>query len=76
MKEVNAYYRKHKTLDGCPLLSPEQIEKLKAEIARSWRAAPKPYESYMLTNNNAAIRQAKARIKELSAKADGAPSAC
>ena len=29
MKAVNAYYRKHKTLDGCPHLSPEQLEKLK-----------------------------------------------
>ena len=68
MKGVNAYYRKNKTLDGCPILSPEEIEKLKAEMARSWRADPKPYESYALSNNNAAIRQAKARIEELSAK--------
>ena len=68
MKGVNAYYRKNKTLDGCPLLSPEEIEKLKAAMARSWRADPKPYESYALSNNNAAIRQAKARIDELSAK--------
>ena len=30
MKEVNAYYRKHGKLDGCALLSPDQIEKLKA----------------------------------------------
>ena len=28
MKEVNAYYRKHGKLDGCALLSPDQIEKL------------------------------------------------
>ena len=32
MKEVNAYYRKHGKLDGCALLSPDQIEKLKASI--------------------------------------------
>lgn len=30
MKAVNAYYRKHKTLDGCPHLTPEQIDKLKS----------------------------------------------
>ena len=29
MKAVNAYYRKNKTLDGCPHLSTEQIETLK-----------------------------------------------
>ena len=28
MKAVNAYFRKHKTLDGCPELTPEQAEKL------------------------------------------------
>ena len=66
MKAVNVYFRKHKTLDGCPLLSPEQIERLKADMARSWRADPKPYESYVLTNNNAAIRQVKARIAGLA----------
>ena len=27
MKAVNAYYRKHKTLDGCPELTELQIEK-------------------------------------------------
>ena len=37
-------------------------------MARSWRADPHPYESYLLTNNNANIRQTKARIVELSAK--------
>ena len=70
MKAVNAYYRKHKTLDGCPHLSAEEIEKLKSEMARSWRAQPKPYESYALTNNNASIRQVKARIEELTRQAE------
>ena len=69
MKAVNAYYRKHGTLEGCPQLSAEEVEKLKAGMARSWRADSKPYESYVLTNNNAVIRQTKKRIEELSAKA-------
>ena len=68
MKAVNAYYRKHKTLDGCPQLTPDEVERRKAAMARSWRADPKPYESYLLTNNNANIRQTKKRIEELSAK--------
>ena len=42
MKAVNAYYRKNKTLDGCPLLPSEEVEKLKAAMAQSWRANPKP----------------------------------
>ena len=68
MKAVNAYYRKHKTLDGCPQLTPDEVERRKAAMARSWRTDPHPYESYLLTNNNANIRQTKKRIEELSAK--------
>ena len=70
MKSVNAYYRKHKTLEGCPQLSAEEIEKLKAGMARGWRSEPKPYEGYLLTNNSAVIRQTKKRIEELSHKAE------
>lgn len=69
MKEVNAYYRKHGKLDGCALLSPDQIEKLKASMASSWRSDPRPFESYQLTNNNAEIRRVKARIEQLSKQA-------
>lgn len=66
MKAVNAYYKKNKTLEGCPGLSWEQIEKLKAEMSRSWRTDPKPYESFRLSNNNAVIRQTAKRIEELT----------
>ena len=66
MKAVNAYYRKNKTLDGCPHLSTEQIEKLKASMSGSYRANPKPFESYQLSNNNAEIRRLKDRITALT----------
>ena len=66
MKAVNAYYRKHKTLDGCPHLSPEQIEKLKVSMSGSYRANPKPFESYQLSNNNAEIHRLKDRITALT----------
>ena len=69
MKEVNAYYRKHGKLDGCALLSPDQIEKLKASMAANWRSDPRPFESYQLTNNNAEIHRVKARIEQLSKQA-------
>lgn len=65
MKAVNAYFRKHKTLDGCPDLSPMQIEELKASMSRDWRTEPVPYPSYMLSNNNANIRRVRQRIEEL-----------
>lgn len=66
MKAVNAYYRKHKTLDGCPHLSPEQIEKLKADMSSQWHLEDKPFASWALSNNNAEIRRVKERIKSLS----------
>ncbi|HBH2634891.1 TPA: DUF4316 domain-containing protein, partial [Clostridioides difficile] len=66
MKAVNAYYRKHKTLDGCPQLSPEQLEKLKADMASSWHLGDKPFATWTLSNNSAEIRRVKDRIKSLS----------
>ena len=66
MKAVNAYYRKHKTLDGCPHLSPEQLEKLKADMANSWHLGDKPFATWALSNNSAEIRRVKDRIKSLS----------
>ena len=66
MKAVNAYYRKHKTLDGCPHLSPEQLVKLKADMASSWHLGDKPFATWALSNNSAEIRRVKDRIKSLS----------
>ncbi len=65
MKAVNAYYRKNKTLDGCPNISPETAEKLKSSMASGWRADSKPFESYQLQNNNAEIRRLQKRIDEI-----------
>ena len=69
MKAVNAYYRKHKTIDGCPTLTEEQIAKLKASIASDWRSDPKPFESYQLTNNSANIRRLKERVATMEKEA-------
>ena len=64
MKAVNAYYRKHKTLDGAPL-TPEQAESLKAAMGKDWRVDPKPFPTFELTNNGANIRRIKQRIEAL-----------
>ena len=66
MKAVNAYYRKHNTLDGCPHLPPEELEKLKADMASSWHLEDKPFATWALSNNSAEIRRVKDRIKSLS----------
>ena len=57
MKAVNAYYRKHKTLDGCPNLSAERIEAMKTEMSSQWHIDDKPYPSWALSNNSAEIRR-------------------
>ena len=67
MKAVNAYFRKHKTLDGCPHLSQENIEKLKSKMEQSWHLdKSRPLQSFALSNNNAEIRRVKERIADLS----------
>ena len=72
MKAVNAYYRKHKTLDGCPNLSAERIEAMKADMSSQWHIDDKPYPSWALSNNSAEIRRVKGRIAELTKKQETA----
>ena len=72
MKAVNAYYRKHKTLDGCPNLSAERIEAMKGEMSSQWHIQDKPYPSWALSNNNAEIRRVKGRIADLTKKQETA----
>lgn len=59
MKNVNAFYRKNKTLKGCPHLSEKNIEKMEGNIEG------KPFPSYMLTNNNQNIHRIENRINKL-----------
>ena len=66
MKAVNAYYRKHGTLDGCPHLSPENLEKLKVAMVSGWHYEKKPFQSWELSNNNAEIRRIRQRIDSLT----------
>ncbi len=65
MKAVNAYYRKEKTLDGCPNLTQEEIEKLKAEMSSKWHWADVPFLPYELSNNNANIKRTRDRLEGL-----------
>jgi len=67
MKNVNAYYRKHKTLDGCELFKDRDaaFAAIVAGMSRSWRADPMPFEGWVLSNNNANIRRVRERINDL-----------
>lgn len=74
MKETNAYYKKHKMLDGCTAISAEEIEEIKAQWARGWYTGV-PFPSYSLTNNSANIKRTADRIVSLSQKAEQAAEA-
>ena len=52
-------------MEGCPGLTEEAIAQLKASMGRSWRKDPKPYEAFMLSNNNAEIHRLRQRIEKL-----------
>lgn len=68
MKQVNAYYKKHKTLEGCSLLSEAEKKRLTSYIEKDYNAEKRPYNSFTLTNNNAKIKHTKERIAELEKK--------
>ena len=68
MKTVNAYYRKHKTLDGCPDITVEESEQLIANMIKFQQ--DQPYYSFELTNNSVNIRRTRQRIEELKKEAE------
>lgn len=68
MKSVNAYYRKNKTLDGCPGLSSGVQVEIEKQWARGWYVGI-PFPPYELTNNNGNMKRVKARIADLERRA-------
>ena len=69
MKSANAYYRKHKTLDGCPGLTPElarQVNSFRADGAA-------PFSGYPMQLSLANIKRTRQRLEELKAAKSAAP---
>ncbi len=64
MKAINAYYRKHKTLDDCPELTPELRQRIENSWSMGWYVGI-PFPPYALSNNNAEINRIKKRLKAL-----------
>lgn len=65
MKAVNAYWRKHKTVEGCLELSVSQQEKVKKAMSESWNLSDAPFTGYQLSNNNAKIKNTRVRLERL-----------
>lgn len=64
MKEINKYYRKHKTLEGCDLLTDKQLRKLQ-ESMNQYSYDRAPYPGWALQNNLANIKRYQQRVDEL-----------
>lgn len=64
MKVVNAYYRKNKTLDGCPVLTDEMRRDIEGNWERGWYVGI-PFPPYSLSNNNANIKRVRNRLESL-----------
>lgn len=70
MKAINAYYRKNKTLDGCPELTPEQVDNVREDMENGFGYVGKPFATWQLSNNSTNIRRIKQRIEELQKAAE------
>lgn len=68
MKAVNTYFRKNKTLEGCPDLTND----VRIELIVSTANSGAPFPGWLLSNNNANIRRLKERIAQLQKEAERA----
>lgn len=73
MKAVNAFYRKHGTLDGCPELTPAARKSIEGMWARGWYVGV-PYPSYALSNSLANVKRIEQRLKSLQAAQEASPA--
>lgn len=64
MKEINKYYRKHHTLEGCDLLTEKQLQKLQGSMDQ-FGYDRSPYPSWALQNNLANIKRCQQRVDKL-----------
>lgn len=64
-KERNAWYRKHKTMKGCPGITDEDAAQADAQLAEMREAIRRPVPAWQLSNRNAEITRLKKRIEAL-----------
>lgn len=66
MKAANAWYRKHKTMAGYKDMTDDEAARIDAEIRNKYSWEQKPYSSYLLTNNNAKLKNTRERLERLA----------
>lgn len=64
-KRLNAWWRKNKTMKGCPGISDATAERLDQDIPQRYSWEQQPVASYSLKNRNANIRRLKQRAEEI-----------
>jgi hypothetical protein len=64
-KAANAYYRKHKTLEGCPGFTSEQAANLTDPNSFDIRVHGSPFPAYELASIRGKIERAEQRLAEL-----------
>lgn len=74
MKEVNAYYRKNKTLEGCEYIADKRQEAKLIGCAESYYG--QPYPAFELSNNNQNIHRLKERLENLKKLKERAEQGC
>ncbi len=68
MRNVNAYWRKHKNLDECPYLTPRQRQELTETMySDTPRMGSTPFLPWQLSNNNQNIHSVEQRLANLKA---------
>lgn len=74
-KRLNAWWRKHKTMQGCPGLSEAEAARFDTEIPQRYSFHQQPYPSCTMTNLGANIRRLKQRITEVERRQANAQAA-
>lgn len=67
-KKINAYFRRHKTVIGCPALSETEAQKIQADFEHANAAYclhDVPFPSYELTSIRGKIKRVQERLKQL-----------
>ncbi len=62
-KRFNGWWRKHKTMKGCPNITDERATKMDAEIPARYAWERQPIPAYTLSNIGSEIRRAEKRIE-------------